>query len=212
MSGYIRGMSLRQKRRRKRDRDFCRPVSLISLGERVTRVSPKPVTRVRYSLAMPGGRIDREAWARELAELIGRFDPGARWPGNKSAFSRRIEFTTRTIDRWLAQQTDVEPDSVRAVGDRLGMSEQQQVEMLTRIGYFTNAAVIPDGIRIEEPEVPDPYKDRVVRRILDDPTLTEEQRAALVQLQLDRMDADFKRRLEEYERLRQAFGGHSEAS
>lgn len=159
---------------------------------------------------MPGGRIDREAWARELNELIARFDPGPRWPGNKSAFSRRVVYTTRTIDRWLAKQTDVEPDSVRAVGERLGFSEREQVDLLTRIGYFTMPATA--NTPVAEPEIPDPYKDRVVRQILDDPNLTEAQRAALVKIQLDRMEVDFQRRLEEYERLRQAFGGQAEAS
>lgn len=158
---------------------------------------------------MPGGRIDREAWARELTELIARFDPGPRWPGNKSAFSRRVVYTTRTIDRWLSKETDVEPDSVRAVADRLGFTEQEQVELLTRIGYFTAPRAESPAV---EPEIPDPYKDRVVRQILADPNLTDAQRADLVKIQLDRMTADFERRLADYEQLRRAFGGQAEAS
>lgn len=200
-------MSLRQKRRRQRDRDFCRPVSLISLEERVTRMSRKPVTRVGYHLAMPSGRIDRDAWAKEVETLIARFDPGPRGLGNKSAFSRRIGYTTRTIDRWLARETDVDPDSVRNVAERLELSENEQMDLLTRIGYLTAPGVVP-----VPPAIPNPYDDDVVKEILADESLTETQRKELVRIQLKRIEADLKARQEEYRRLRKMFSGQEEAS
>lgn len=144
---------------------------------------------VGYSLGMPGGRIDREAWAHELTDLIARFDPGPRGDGNKSAFSRRIGLTTRTIDRWLSCQVDVSSDSVRAVAEALCLPARERAELLAKIGFFITTM----------PAAPDPREDPIIREILDDPSWTEEERALLVARQLERIEADLRRRREEYE-------------
>lgn len=156
---------------------------------------------------MPGGRIDRDAWAREVEDFIARFDPGPRAPGNKSAFSRRIGYTTRTIDRWLARETDVEFDSVRAVAERLDLGEHEQMELLTRIGYLSAPGVAP-----VPPAIPNPYDDKVIKQILADESLTEGQRKKLVKDQLDRIQADLERRREEYLRSRRDFMRQEEVS
>lgn len=168
----------------------------LHLEERLTRMSLGRGMHVGYSLGMPTGRIDREAWADEVATLIRRFDPGPRDPGNKSAFARRIGLTTRTVDRWIAHQVDVSLDSVRAVADALDIGQDEQVQLLSRIGYFTT----PDRA-LTPPTYPDPRDDAVIRRIMADQRLTEEQRAELVQVQIDLIEQDVKRRQAEYERL-----------
>lgn len=158
---------------------------------------------VGYSLGMPGGRIDREAWARELAALITRFDPGGpKGVGNKSAFSRRIGITTRTIDRWLACQVDVSAESVRAVAEALGLPSQERAELLAKIGFWTTVA----------PVSPDPAKDPVILAIMADPYWTEEERVALVDREIKRIEADRERRREEYEWMLQRQRGNRDAS
>lgn len=171
----------------------------ISLDARLTRVSHFPTPRVGYHRAMLGGRIDRKAWAKEVADLIARFAPGPRPPGNKSAFARLIGMTTRTIDRWLACETDVSLDSVRTVADKLSLPEREQTELLTRIGYLS-----PGGF-LAPPEIPNPHEDPIIQQIMADSGLTKEQRAELVDIQLDRIEADRDRRRDEYQRLRRLY-------
>lgn len=149
---------------------------------------------VAYSPAMLAGRIDRDAWAREIDALIVRFDPGPRGEGNKSAFARRIGMTRKTLERWAARATDISPDSVRAVSEQLQLTQQEQIDLLTRVGYLTDGMPVP-------PTYPDPREDVVIRRIMADQRLTEDQRAELVQVQIDLIEQDVKRRQAEYERL-----------
>jgi hypothetical protein len=163
-------------------------------------------THVAYSLAMLGGRIDRDAWAEEINALIVRFDPGPRGHGNKSAFARRVGLTTKTLERWANRATEISTESARQVLDSLGLPQSEQIELLTRVGYVEAGAMSFAVHHAVEPAVPDPYKDDVIRQILNDPGLTERQRAELVQIQIERIDADLQRRREEYKHLRRLFG------
>lgn len=168
-----------------------RPFPYFTLGQRLTRMSQCSDTHVAYSPDMLGGRIDRDAWAREIDALIDRFDRG-----NKSAFARRIGRTRQTIMRWLAKETDISLESVRQVLDQLHLSQEEQGELLTRIGYLPAGGSTPPP-----PTYPDPREDPVIKRIMADQQLTDDQRAELVQVQLDQIEADVKRRQAEYERL-----------
>lgn len=157
---------------------------------------------VAYSAAMPGGRIDRGVWAREVQRLIVRFDPGPRGDGNKSAFARRIGFTTRTIERWISQSNEVKIETVRSVIDALHLNPQESAELLAEIGFHLAA----------RPEFPMPREDPVILLILADPQWTDDQREELVQAQLDRIEADTVRRQEEYDRILRLRQGHRDAS
>ncbi|TWG21017.1 hypothetical protein FHX34_103546 [Actinoplanes teichomyceticus] len=148
-------------------------------------------THVTYSLAMPMGPIDREAWAREVQQLIVRFDPGPKGTGNKSAFARRVKVTTRTIERWIAQENDVKVETVRALLTALNLSRQESVELLGRIGFHLGGS----------PVMPDPDSDPVIQRIKADPAWNDEQRKDLIEAQVERIKDDTRRRMEEYERF-----------
>jgi hypothetical protein len=146
---------------------------------------------VTYSSAMPMGPIDRSAWAQEVQQLIVRFDPGPRGEGNKSAFARRVKVTTRTIERWIGQKNDVKVETVRAVLEALDLGQQESMDLLGRIGWhFTG----PIGS-------PDIDNDPVIQRIKADPKWTDDQRKHLIEVQVERIKDDMRRRLEEYERF-----------
>lgn len=145
--------------------------------------------RVRYSADMAGRTIDRSAWASVVRELVRELDGG-----NKSAFARRVGYTTKTVDRWLAGAVDVSEGAIRQVADRC---KRNPVELLVAIGYYR-----PDELALARPTYPDPREDPVIVRIMADPRLTEDQRAELVKVQLDLIEADVQRRQAEYDRLR----------
>lgn len=88
-----------------------------------------PVTHVLYPLVVSERKVDREAWAREVATLIAE-EAG----GNKSAFARRVGVSSvKTIDRWLASSVNVSEESVRAVCRALNLPV---APMLVKIGYI----------------------------------------------------------------------------
>lgn len=196
-------MSLLDVQKRANHKVFGLPGTVRSLGKRVTRLSVGRGIHVGYTPNMPTGRIDRKAWADEVAAFIRRFDPGSRDPGNKSAFARRVGVTTKTIDRWLACQNDVSYESVSQIVQRLNIPDREQMELLHRVGYYSGlgaglAALIPSA----PPLIPqDPHEDPVIRQIMDDPRLSEAERLELVQEQVAIMDADRQRRMDDYERL-----------
>jgi hypothetical protein len=196
MSGYGASMAQRQRvlqrdlRKRRRclatDRPAPRPPLTFQTG-----ASGFTVMRVRYSAAMTGRAIDRSAWASVVRDLVRDLDGG-----NKSAFARRVGYTTKTIDRWLAGAVDVSEGAIRQVAERC---KRNPVELLVTIGYYR-----PDELALsasERPTYPDPREDPVIQKIMADPRLTEDQRADLVQVQLDLIEADVKRRQAEYDRL-----------
>lgn len=174
-----------------------RPTPRFTLGQRLTRMSHCRDTHVAYHPDMLVGRIDREAWAREIIDLMKRFAPGGgnRDGLNKSLFARQVGLTRQTIIRWMRQETDISLDSARQVLDKLGLSQQEQAELLTRVGYLTSPSELP-----VPPVIPNPYDDKVIKQILANQDLTEEERTELAEEQLDRIEADIQRRQEEYER------------
>lgn len=163
----------------------------LTLGERFASMSQCRGTHVAYSPAMPVGRIDRDAWAREVQALVVRFDPGPRGDGNKSAFARRVGVTTRTMERWARRETDVKVETVRSVVDALQLTPHEVGELLARIGFHLGA--------IQPPAVVDPSEDPVIRMILDDPQWSENERTALVKRELDRIDRERLARIADYE-------------
>jgi len=192
-------------------------------------------THVAYHLAMSGGRIDRDAWAREVDALAERFDPAPSGGSNKSAFARRIGRTRKTLERWAARSTDVSHDSVSAVLEALNLPPKESSEILQRVGayyvvyvdketpmYIGNLENFHGGVvnnkRLdqhstpEEPAIPDPHQDPVIQEILADPRWNDVQRAELVQQQIDRMEADLQRRREEYERVLRLYSSGQQAS
>jgi hypothetical protein len=175
-----------------------RPMPPLLLDQRLTRMSHCRDTHVAYSPDMLVGRIDRTAWAREMTTLMLRFDPGNRGDGNKSAFALRIGLTRQTLQRWFDEKTDISPESVRQVFDRLQLTSREQREILARVGYLPDNG--PTNELPEPPAIPDPYQDKVIQQILANTALTKEQRDELVEEQLDRIEADLERRQEEYQR------------
>lgn len=152
----------------------------------------------RYPLGVTvSGGINREAWAQVVAAL--RLSEAK---GKTATFARKIGVDPRTVDRWLKQEVAVKEENIRAVARAL---DRSPIELLVQVGYYQANEIAPAGM-------PDPYEDAIVQEILADPSLTEDQRAELIQIQLDRIEADLVRRREEYLRLRKYFGGQSQAS
>lgn len=145
-------------------------------------------THVAYSADMLGGRIDRDAWALVIDAFIDRFDGG-----NKSAFATRIGLTRQTLIRWLARKTDISHESVRQVFDRLKITQEEQAELLARIGYLAAEPAPPP------PAPVNPSDDPVIRMILDDPQWTEAERTRLVKRELERIKREEAQRVADYE-------------
>ena len=89
---------------------------------------------VAYSAGVSERKVDREAWARELAALIDQ-EAG----GNKSAFARAVGSNVRNIDRWLARTVNVSEESVRQLCRALGLPVGP---MLVRLGYLRQEEVV----------------------------------------------------------------------
>lgn len=118
-----------------------------------TRLSVGLGTHVGYSPGMSPRRVDREAWAKTIRDLVRGVSKG-----NKSAFARRVGLTTRTIDRWLAAEVDVSEGSVRQVAERLDISG---IELLIAVGYYR-----PEELTLTAPTAPDVRQDPVIQAIV----------------------------------------------
>lgn len=174
----------------------------LHLDLRLTKMSQCSGMHVAYSAAMLGGRIDRGAWARAVRELLVRFDPGPRGDGNKSAFARRVGVTTRTIERWIAETNDVRFENVRSIIDALGLTPLEASELLAGL-----------GIHLGDPPAPqDPRTDPVIQEILNDPTLSDDDREELVRMQVERIEQDLARRRADFEILRRRLRQDPDAS
>jgi hypothetical protein len=144
-------------------------------------------THARYALVVAGdGSINRDAWAKLVGELIQRETKGKKLP-----FARLIGVDPRTVDRWLHCEVVVKEESVRDVARAFSL---QAIDLLVQVGYYKATDLSP-------PTYPDPHEDPVIKRIMADQRLDENQRAELVQVQLDLIEADVLRRQAEYERL-----------
>lgn len=94
-----------------------------------TRTSRYSDTNVLYPQPVAERKVDREAWAHEIATLIQQ-EAG----GNKSAFARTVGLpNTRSLDRWLRREVNVSEESVRQVARALHLPV---VEMLVRVGIL----------------------------------------------------------------------------
>lgn len=185
-------MAMRVLRKRNRTKITNRPTPALSFTLRSTTPLGSGI-HARYPLGVTaGGGIDREAWAQVVADL--RRDEAK---GKTAPFARLIGVDPRTVDRWLRQEVAVKEENIRAVARAL---DRSPVELLVQVGYYQANEIAP-------PAVPDPREDTIIQEIMADPRLTETQRAELVQIQLDRIEADLIRRRDEYLRLRDILGG-----
>lgn len=177
---------MRVLRKRKRTKVTNRQTPALSFTLR----SSGPIgsgAHARYSLVVTeDGSVDRDAWAQLAAELIQRETRGKKVP-----FARLIGVDPRTVDRWLRREVEVKEESVRSVARKLNL---QAVDLLVKVGYYRAGELIP-------PTYPDPGEDPVIKQIMTDPRLTDDERADLVKVQLDLIEADVKRRQAEYDRL-----------
>lgn len=119
-----------------------------------------------YSACVTEVGIDRAAWAALVADLIDR-----ETRGKKAAFSRLIGVSTRTLDRWLAQEVDVSEESVRSVARATGHSA---MDLLVRVGYYhqhevptaaSGEPLDPDVLiilrRLSDPNTPEPERQTI---------------------------------------------------
>lgn len=122
-----------RQRRARLGRPYTSPV--ISVGQRARR--ERPDTDVRYPLLVSERKVDREAWAHEVARLI-----EVEANGNKSAFCRLTGISSvRNIDRWLARSVNVSEESVRQVARALNIPV---VDLLVKVGYYRTEE-LPDA-------------------------------------------------------------------
>lgn len=73
-------------------------------------------------------RVDRQAWADLLTELIDTVTNG-----NKSRFARLVGVDNKSITLWLNGAVDVSEKSIRQISDHL---RRNPVDMLLRVGYY----------------------------------------------------------------------------
>lgn len=143
--------------------------------------------RVAYPLAVSERKVDRDAWAHEVALLI---DQEAK--GNKSAFARRVGIpSVRNIDRWLARTVNVSEESVRQVARALNLPV---VELLIKVGYYRPG---------ELPDSPAPQRsgDDEARRVIEESNAPPSLKRELLE-HLARQRAEHERqRLAEIERM-----------
>ncbi|HEX6968737.1 MAG TPA: helix-turn-helix transcriptional regulator [Micromonosporaceae bacterium] len=113
--------------------------------------------------------VDREAWARLVAELI---DTEA--GGNTTQFAKLVGVTYKTVRRWILQETTVSEESIRGVADALHINPG---ELLVRVGLYQpdeltppaapapSAADDPALAEILEADVPPRVKQRMIQRL-----------------------------------------------
>lgn len=152
----------------------------------------------RYpALVAPADGIDRAAWAKLVADLLERETKGKKLP-----FARLVGRDPRTVDRWLRCEVTVDEESVRQVARAL---DRSPVDLLVQVGYYRQSDLAPT--------IPqDPREDPVVQQIMSDPRLSEEERLELVQEQVAIIDAERKRRMEDYERMMRRLDGRRDVS
>lgn len=126
-------------------------------------------------------RIDRDAWANVIADLIRRLHRG-----NKSAFARQVGITTRTLDRWLAASVDVSEASVRQIAERIG---RNPLDLLVMVGYYRAEELIAAPGEPARPLMPELL---VITNYLNDPAVSRAEKAVFEEFLL--MMADRARR------------------
>lgn len=161
--------SVNVRRRWGRAKPGTAPKPPITLTLR-TRVPLRRDTGVHYAGGVAPRKIDREEWARQVAQLVAE-ETG----GNKSRFAAKVGATYKTVNRWLNGEVDVREESVRDVARALGVSTR---DLLVRVGYYLDADLD------SAPASPDPQSaDEVVRMVLESRLPPHLQRRMLDRLQ-----------------------------
>jgi len=73
-------------------------------------------------------RVNRDAWARVVSELV-----ASETRGKIAPFARRVGVDPRTVSRWLRGEVDVSEESVREVARQTGRNPAQ---LLVDVGYY----------------------------------------------------------------------------
>lgn len=171
-------------------------------GSVVVRIRPRapvpPDMYVRYPHDVSERKIDRDAWARIVAELI--TDECA---GNKSEFARLVGVGHKTVTRWLLGQVNVSEEKVRDVAHAF---DRPTREILVTIGYYS-ADELPGRDLTGEPELTEDdiddeiarieaedFKPRVKRRIIQGIREMREQQAESI-LKIRAEQAEQRRRM-----------------
>jgi hypothetical protein len=123
-------------------------------------------------------RIDRDAWAGIVAELIAR-----ETRGRKATFARLVDVDPRTVTRWLCGDVDVSEGSVRDVARAV---KRNPSELLVQVGYYR-----PDEVPTREPT---PDEDDEAVRLIADSNLSPARKAAMLDQLLEMRKQDRSRR------------------
>lgn len=129
------------------------------------------VTKFPYDRLVATGEVNREEWANIVRALWLDFTPDGKNP-KKAPFARLLGVDITTLDNWLNCSVNVKEASVRQVADR---TENNAMEWLIQVGYYT-LDELPD-----RPQLPNAVVDEEMRAVLDDPTLTDAQKAMILE-------------------------------
>lgn len=167
---YSRSMAMRVLRKRNRTKSTNRPTPplLPELGVTMRRCGALGSgTHARYAESVGDRKINREAWAQLVGDLI---DSEAR--GKKAAFARLVGVDPKTVYRWLNKETDVSEESVRDVARAL---KRSAMELLFAVGYYSERDIAtPQPIDmshdpamrvIMEADLPGRVKRRMIERL-----------------------------------------------
>lgn len=122
-------MRVLRKRNQKKTQNRPVPPLLPELGATMRRQGALGSgTHARYAGWMGERKVNREAWARTVRELI-----ASETGGKKAPFARLVGVDPRTVDRWLKGEVDVSEESVRDVASALRRSP---MDLLLAAGYY----------------------------------------------------------------------------
>lgn len=95
-------------------------------------------THALYPVGVAAPKIDRDAWASLVRELIDQESAG-----NQTHFGLAVGVDRKTVGRWLSGMHDVSEEKVRSVARALGIPPR---DLLVRVGYYR-----ADELPAEEP-------------------------------------------------------------
>lgn len=111
-------------------------------------------------------RVDRDAWARVVDQLVLTHNRG-----NKSAFARQAGVDVRTVTRWLAGTVDVSEESVRGVARAFSLKPR---ELLVELGVYQRDELLPEATAEDEEvaliltaDVDDETKRKMIDRLME---------------------------------------------
>ncbi len=121
--------------------------------------------RFRYDALMSSGVVDREKWAKVVAQLIADHTRG-----KKATFARLVGFDPTTIGHWLRGTVAVSEASVRQVAERTG---RNPMGLLIEVGVWSIDEL---PVRPTEEEI-----DEEISMVLDAPGLDDQQKMLIIQ-------------------------------